>query len=259
MLKRFLKHEPSFFGRVCLVLLLWVACGMAGRAETPSLAFDAANKLYEQGKYAEAATAYEKLLGTGQVSAAVYFNLGNAFFKAGQLGRALAAYRQAEQLAPRDPDLRANMQFARDQAQGPTLPANRAQRLLGRLRLNEWTLLAAAAVWVELLLLAAWQLWPGARATLRGTIFAGAAAAVLLCGCAAAAFHTARGADTALVIAREAVVRHGPLEESAETFRVHDGAELRVLDHKDEWLQVSPGPNRVGWLRRDQVLLVSGS
>ena len=76
--------------------------------------FDTANKLYEEGKFAEAAAAYESLVQSRQVSAALYFNLGNAWFKSGQIGRAIAAYRQAEQMTPRDPDLRANLQFARE-------------------------------------------------------------------------------------------------------------------------------------------------
>jgi Flp pilus assembly protein TadD len=69
----------------------------------------------------EAAAAYEQILTNGAVSPALYFNLGNAHFKAGQLGRAIAAYRQAERLTPRDPDVRANLQFARNRVQGPTL------------------------------------------------------------------------------------------------------------------------------------------
>src|SRR5208337_1300274 len=142
-------------------------CVLSVRAEDPGAAFDAANRLYEQGKYSEAAAAYQKLVQAGQVSAALYFNLGNACFKAGTLGRALAAYRQAEALAPRDPDLRANIQFARDQAQGPTLALSRWQKVLGRLSLNEWTILAAAAVWVAFLLLGAGQLWPAIQAPLR--------------------------------------------------------------------------------------------
>src|SRR5262249_50947196 len=120
-----------------LAWLLWliaIVCHM--RAEASPDAFDAANKLYEQGKFNEAASAYEKLVQSGQVSAALYFNLGNAFFKAGQVGRAIAEYRRAEQLTPRDPDLRANLQFARKQIQGPTLAASRWHDWLGKLSLN---------------------------------------------------------------------------------------------------------------------------
>jgi tetratricopeptide (TPR) repeat protein len=244
----------SRFGRVFLLSLLLAVWGLCSRAESPSSAFDAANKLFEQGKFAEAASAFEKLAQSGQASEALYFNLGNAWFKANQLGRAIIAYHQADQLDPRDPDLRANLQFARNQVQGPTMGTNTWHRWLGRLTLNEWSLLAAAAVWLWFLLLALCQWRPAWRPFLRSYIAGVALLAGVLGVCFAAAFHQNRLARTAIVIASEAVVRQSPFDESQTAFTVHDGAELRVLDQKDQWLQVTTDPRRVGWLRRDQVL-----
>jgi tetratricopeptide (TPR) repeat protein len=234
--------------------LLALLFPLLARAEISGSAFESANKLYEEGKYSEAATAYATLLQTGQTSAALYFNLGNAFFKSGQIGRSIAAYRLAGQMTPRDPDVRANLQFARNQTQGPTLSPGRWQRWLGRLTLNEWTGLAAGAAWLWFLLLALRQWRPGLRPALPGYVITAAIAAGLLCGCAAAALYETRLTRVAIVIAGDAEVRHGPLAESQTAFTAHDGAELQVLDQKDEWLQVSAGPRRMGWLRRDQAL-----
>jgi tetratricopeptide (TPR) repeat protein len=245
----------AFTAGLRLVLLVAAAFPALSRAEVPTAGFDSANKLYEEGKFAEAVAAYGKLAQSGQTSAALYFNLGNAFFKSGQIGRAIAAYRSAGQITPRDPDVRANLQFARNQIQGPTLSPSRWQRWLGRLTLNEWTLLAAGAVWLWFLLLAAMQWLPGLRPALKGYVIAVAIGAGLLCGCLAAALYEDRVARTAIVVTGEAIVRRSPLAESQTAFALHDGAELRVLDRKDEWFEVSAGPRRVGWLRRDQLLL----
>jgi tetratricopeptide (TPR) repeat protein len=241
-----------------LALLLLALSPVRSLADLSAAAFDAANKLYEEGKFAEAASAYEKLALSGQTSAALCFNLGNALFKSGQIGRAIAAYRKAEQLTPRDPDLRANLQFARNQTQPPTLTPGRWQRWLGRLTLNEWTLLAALAVWLWLLLLALLQWRPALRRSLRPYIVSLALLAGLLCVVVGAVLRETRFTRTAIVITRDAVVRYGPLAESPTAFTLHDGAELQVLDQKDEWLQVSAGPRRVGWLRRDQTLVTGG-
>jgi tetratricopeptide (TPR) repeat protein len=242
------------FPIVSFTLLLLALPPQYAQAALPVAAFDAANRLYEEGKFAEAVSAYEKLAQSGQVSAALYFNVGNAYFKSGQIGRAIAAYRTAQQITPRDPDLRANLQFARNQTPSPTLSPTRWQRWLGRLTLNEWTLLAAGAVWFWLLLLAILQWRPALRPVLQGYVIPLAVLAVLLCACAAAALRETRFTRTAIVVVAEATVRYGPLAESPTAFTVHDGAELRVVDQKDEWLQVSAGPRRVGWLRRDQTL-----
>ena len=223
-------------------------------AQTPTAAFEAANKLYYENKFPEAADAYQKLLQTGTASPALYFNLGNAWFKAGQIGRSMAAYRQAEQLTPRDPDIRANLQFARNQAQAPTFSPGRWQLALRKLTLNEWTMLASGAVWLWFLLLAVSQWRTGWKRSFRKLLLGLGVLAVILCVCVAATICENRYGQVAIVIAREAVVRHGPLDESQNAFAVHDGAELRVLERKDDWLLVTTDPRRTGWIRRDQVL-----
>ena len=57
------------------------------------------------------------------------------------------------------------------------------------------------------------------------------------------------------MIAHENPVRSGPLDEAQMVFPAHDGAELAILDTKDNWLQVGVGP-RSGWLKREQVQML---
>src|SRR5208283_3385436 len=82
-------------------LAILILAGKLLAADLPA-DFSAANRLYAQGRFSDAAEAYEKLLQTGAQSPALLFNYANAEFKSGHLGRAIAAYRQAELLAPRD-------------------------------------------------------------------------------------------------------------------------------------------------------------
>lgn len=238
-----------------LILLPLAFCLSSFGATDPSSAFDAANKLYYGGKFSEAVAAYENILYSGQKSVALYYNLGNAYFKYGQIGKAIAVYREAEKITPRDPDIRANLQFARNQIQGPTLALGHGQRALGKLTLNEWTLLAAAALWLCFLILALREWRPSLKRPVRLYLSGAAIATVLLFACVASSWLENRSTRTAIVISRDVPVRRGPLEESAASFTVHDGAELRVLDQNNDWFQVSSDSSRVGWLRRDQVLL----
>jgi tetratricopeptide (TPR) repeat protein len=224
-------------------------------AEVAATTFDEANKLYEQGKFTDAAGAYQKLLQAEHVSPALYFNLGNAYFKSGQMGRAVTAYRQAELITPRDPDVRANLQFARNQIQGPTISLPGWQRWLTKLSLNEWTWLGAACLWLWFALLIVVQWRPPLMTSLRKTIIALGLIVVVANAGLLTALQVERFTKTAVVIASEAVVRQGPLDESQTAFTVHDGAELQVLDRKDDWLQVTTDPRRIGWVRRDQVIL----
>src|SRR5262245_116432 len=166
---------------LCLSTAAFAADDLAGD-------FDSANKLYAQGRFPEAAAAYEKLLQSGVSSPVIYFNLGNAFFKSGETGRAIAAFRQAGHLAPRDPDIQANLQFVRNQVQGPTHQPTFVDRWLGRLTLNEWTVLASIAVWIWLLALIAVQIRPTLKPSFRSLVWLSGSVAIALGICLGAAW-----------------------------------------------------------------------
>ncbi len=240
---------------MCTGLFL-LASQLLVQATDPASAFDSANRLYEQGKFTEAITNYGAIIQSGQSSAPVYFNLGNAFFKGGQVGRAILAYRQAKALAPRDPDVLANLQFARNQVQGATLSSTTLGRWLGKLSLNEWTLASAAAVWLWLLLLIIPQWQPAFRVALRGWTLTVGIVAILVCVGFGARYGRLHFQPTAVVITTDAALRQSPFSESASTITLHDGAEVRVLDRKDDWLQVSTDPRRIGWIQQTQAVVV---
>ncbi|PYM09683.1 MAG: hypothetical protein DME18_17555 [Verrucomicrobia bacterium] len=200
------------------------------------------------------------MIASGRVSPALYFNFGNALFKSGRIGRAILNYRLAGQLAPRDPDIRANLRFARNQVNGADARLTTWwRRWIGHLTLNEWTVLAAVAVWLWFVLLALAQWRPALKKPLRGyTATVGAAAALLSASLALAGYDRFE-VKSAIVVANEAVVRYGPLDESNRYYTARDGTELTVLDAKGDWLQVTDRNNRTGWLRREQVLLFPDS
>jgi tetratricopeptide (TPR) repeat protein len=252
-----LRQAVRLSSAALLFAVLIPALSVLGQNAADSLtkAFDDANKLYEQSKFRETAAAYEQILSSGKRSPVLYFNLGNAWFKSGQIGRSVSAYRQASKMAPRDAEIRANLGAVLRQVQGPRWVDSRLDRALGRLTLNEWAVLAAGSLWLWLALMILMQWRPALKTRLSRLSLALAGSTILLCACSATAFGLDRAVRVAVVIVPEATVRNGPLDESPLAFNARDGAELRILDQKDEWLQVSTDNKRLGWIKRGEVIL----
>lgn len=242
-----------------LMPLLSLAENAPAESASVDAQFDAANKLYAQGKFAEAAAAYDKIVAAGSVSPALYFNLGNAHFKAGQLGHAIAAYRQAEELSPRDPDIRANVQFARNQVQGPRVSMSPWRQKLGTLSAREWAIFLTVAVWITFGLLIARMIKPSLRTPLRSWTIGAIVGTLGVIACARLAISQSASPQTAIIVINDATIRNSPFDESPSAFTAHDGAELRVLDHKDDWVQVTDGGRNLGWVKRAAVELAGRS
>lgn len=245
--------------KIWLSILLTLVCAGKLLAADPAADFAAANKLYAEGKFGEAAAAYDRILQAGGPAPALLFNLGNAEFKAGHLGKAIAAYRRAERLTPRDAELRANLAFVRNQVQGATLSESRWQNWVGSLTLNEGALLTAGFFWAMFALFALQQIKPALAPRLRTatrlavvlTIFSGAILGLQ----AANHFNSA----VAVVTVAEVTARSGPFDDAQSAFTARDGAELRVLDQHDDWVQVANGAGKIGWLSKKQVEVLSGA
>jgi len=248
-------HRRSYHPRNWLALtlglltsvLLFAGSGIASEAQ-----FEEANRLYETGEFAEAAALYRAATTNG-VSASLLFNLGNAHFKAGQLGQAMAAYHRSLRLEPRNPETTANLRFAREKASAQPPPLTVRQRWLRRLSLGEWTALASMAATLLLLLLTTRQLKPrsfeGKPLWIQLPAAVALATAFLLAMAASDFFSDHR----AFVRTEKAVVRNGPLEESPESFKTTDGTELLVHDRKGDFLEIETGIGQKGWIHSGDV------
>ena len=199
-------------------------------------------------------------------AAELHFNLGNACFKAGQTGRALAAYRQAEALAPRDPGVQFNLQFARKKVstqEGATGPF--WARAFTTLTLNEWAGLLAAAgwLWFVLLILREWR--PTLRPALRGYTATAGVVVLVLAGGLAVSAQLRLQTTAAVVVVPDAIARSGPLDEAKVLHQFRDGTEVTVLDEKEitvgtspqRWLHVRDTAQRSGWMKSDQLIVLT--
>ncbi|MGB6422385.1 MAG: tetratricopeptide repeat protein, partial [Anaerolineales bacterium] len=108
-----------------LIIGLLAAINMSAHSlEADIEAVSIANKLYESGQYDQATQILEQIISQGVQDSAIYYNLGNVYYKQGDLGRAIVNYERAALMNPRDSDIQANLTIVRNQAeQSESLPA----------------------------------------------------------------------------------------------------------------------------------------
>jgi tetratricopeptide (TPR) repeat protein len=240
----------SFFS-----LLLCLSIPAFSQSEvSPIEAMLRANQYYEAGQFVEAAQVYEAIIAAGIHHSDLYYNLGNAYFKQGELGRAVLNYRRAQQLTPRDSDVVANLNFARAQTVDQ-LEANQgglvnvAQTAAEWLTLNEAVILALF-LWVLICYFAVLAiLLPRQR-----RIFGWVMAVVSLClalnvATIANRLYTGWRYPPAVVVTEKIDITSGPgnADQYVVNFTLHSGAEVQVLENRPGWRRIALSGDLQGW------------
>lgn len=238
--------------------MLWGGGILPVAAAALDTRFAEANRLYEQGKFQEAAKAYETLATGPDATAAVHFNLGNCWLKLQRSGLAIAAYQKALEWAPRDPDVLANLQYVRARVEKPPAEVPFWSRAVSVLPASQWAIVSVLAAWIFFgaLLVRRWRRQASGAPESAGWVVPGGLACAALVAAAGIALYDSAHRRTAVVVTRETPARYGPLEESKELAKLTDGTEVRVLGMQGEWANVQgPGMPRSGWVNRKHLIL----
>lgn len=242
-------------------LLLAAAPGFAQEPEPVQL-FLAANDAYQQGDYPEAIRRYRQLVDGGHATGRVHFNLGNAYLRNGELGRAIGEFRRARSLTPRDRDLRANLAYVRASAQDALAPPEPSPVLSTLffwhygLGLREIALLTVAVNGLFWGLAILQRLRRGSE-VLRWTLLVTAVFLVGSVGSLVVRFTLAR--PVAVVLPQEISAHTAPDGDSVVRFKLHAGSEIRVKEQRQGWLRVVLPDGQQGWIESSFAEVVADS
>jgi tetratricopeptide (TPR) repeat protein len=236
--------------------MLAMVFGMAFNAAALDDLFTKAQAAYDDGRYAESVILYDNMVSNGVENTEVIYNLANAYFKDGDLPKAVWHYRKAWYGAPRDPDIRANLHFALNAA-GASEPATGLPgRVFSTLSASEWIMTAIAAYLLLALLLAMSLLLRSIRfPLLKASLIP---AALLLFALAGWQYWGQFGkAPEAVVIQSGTTALYGPVEGSTAHFEIPLAAlvQQRESDPKG-WIEIEYD-GKTGWVKKGNILLLS--
>ena len=239
----------------CMLLTV----GQAYQVDDVDALLAEAASLYKAGQYTEAASAYEDLIAAGYTeTAALYFNLGNAYFENGQLGKALVNYLRAQRLQPRDGQIERNIVrvranrvlFQRDE----TVIVDRLATMTTRsVRMSELVITALVTWSVFFVLLMIFTMQSRRTRYWLQTLMLVGVAAFLVNTLLFARVYADNQRPPAVVTRVIASVYSGPSDEYLRLFDLHMATELRVLKQRNNWLKVILPDGRQGWVRIDTL------
>ncbi len=223
-------------------------------ASTFAADWDTANGLYAEGNYADAAAMYEELV-EEQPAAEVYYNLGNAYYKMGEIARAILSYERALRLKPKYPDCKHNLALAQSKIidniedNHHFFVAQWAKAFRNLRSENTWFYLSVGLFW--LFLVCTFVFAFGRNIIVRKTGFH-VAWITLLCSiitlwCAASLHHRDSAQEEAIVVQGIVNAKSSPDKSGTDLFILHEGTKVWVEETVNGWCSVHVGDN-VGWV-----------
>ena len=214
----------------------------------PDAEFAKANQDFAQGHFKEAISHYEALIRDGQWNANVFYDLGNAFFRVGDFGRAILNYERALALERHHPEATANLQIARDESHALELQPSRPERYLQFASVNQYSIAAAVAFWVATFCLAALILTPRRSTAMISLLlvmlllFAGAMFAIWQLE------RGSKGSGLAIVTGRDVQARLATADTANAVLALPSGSEIKVLSTRGDWIYAALPNNLRGWI-----------
>ena len=213
------------------------------------------NQSYIDGDYAAAVTAYQAIENRGYSSSRLYYNMGNAYYKQGQIGRAILYYNRALVISPSMDDARHNLEIAEAQTKDniavvPEFFLNRYMRTLrSAISCSAWSVMSVAFFGVMLLFLLIFLL--GSRIKVRKVGFYGAVVSLLLFVVVTIFGISARNSiidrPAAIVMSSAISVKSSPDRAATDLFVLHEGTKVEVSSEVDGWSEITIADGKKGW------------
>ncbi|UYQ92733.1 tetratricopeptide repeat protein [Chitinophaga horti] len=239
--------------RTLMLAVASLVASVTFAATPPQQRFEQANKLYKQQQYSEAASLYQQLIDEGYLSAELYVNAGNAYYRSNAMGEAIYSYEKAQQLDPSNEAAPRNLALA-NQKTGSTAQALPllffekwwidAQQLHSA---NGWAVGTIVLFWLLIILYGIYRF--GNRQLVFKLV--SYATAVLFVGyfvMAAWVYNRAHTQSIAIVMQPSAHAKAAPDDSSKDVFEVKEGFRLEVLERTGSYYKVALADGKSGWV-----------
>ena len=265
-MKKRKKVKTAGVGAVLLILSLGLATtASAQKTIVPEHVTKAmADSAYVRQQYQQAIADYEALLKKG-VSADIYYNLGNAYYRTENITRAVINYERALLLSPGDRDIRFNLQLARSKTIDKITPESEMffvtwyRSLVNIMSVDGWATMSLVSLALAIMLALCYLFT--ARVWMQKTGFFGAFAMIVIFGLSNLFAWQQKdqlvNRTGAIVISPAAAVKSTPANGGTDLFIIHEGTKVEITDSSmKEWKEVRIADGKEGWIKTSMIEMI---
>ncbi len=245
------------------IVLVLLFCNVVIFAQNNTL-FDQATTAYNEGEFEKAIGFYEQILTNQKHSANLYFNLGNAYYKLGEIGPSIYYYEKALLLNPGDSEVKNNLSYAQNMKLDAIeeMPESAFARFynatVAQLSFDQWAYLAIGMMFLFVLSYLAYYLLFGA--TKKRFAFITSLVAISLCVVSVVfaywQYQENAANNPGIIFSREVTITSEPNERSERIFTLHEGTKVNVLEKLGDWQKIKIADGQTGWLPQENLKLL---
>lgn len=249
---------------LALITLLFAATTATAAPAKVAITKVDADKEYAKGNYLQASKDYSDLLKVGE-SVELYYNLGNCYYRLGNITKSIIAYEKAHRLSPSDRDVTFNLEFVREKTidkierQEKNFFSAGYTMLQNLMDMDAWARLSIVAFFACLGMAMLFLLGRDEWMRKLGFYVALLSVFVFVFSTLFAwqQKHNFDARDRAVVVAPSASVKLTPSDSSADAVVVHEGTAVQIVDRTmSDWYSVKLDDGKEGWLKRNSLEII---
>ncbi len=219
--------------------------------------WEQANTAYSMEQYDKAIKLYEQIIQNGTYTWELYFNLGSAYYKDGQIGRAILNYERALRLDPSNEDIEHNLAVVNAQTKDRIESVPRfllfdaLANLRDSMRPNSWVAFTIVFFVLTVIVFVIW--YTRRRTILIGVLTVLGWFTIISYGFAHSAYSRVAGSNEAVVLNTASVVRSSPNITGKELFILHSGTKVDVENRNDNYTEIEIASGAKGWILSQDI------
>lgn len=254
-----IKIKNKYF--LLILSFLLTAISVQSQSDSISLRVKQANKLYSNGQYSDAVKLYEQILHEEGVSAELYYNLANSYYKIDEIGLSILNYERALRFNPGFRDAAYNLEIAENKivdnvnTSASFFVKRWINGLLNKLSSNQWAFVSLI-FFVLAIITFFFFLFSNQRDRKKFSFYTSIILALLFM--TAFVFSGVRKEqfvkhNSAIVLTGQVAVKSAPDASGTDLFQLHEGTKVHIKSTLGSWTEITLENSAVGWVEEKAI------